>query len=672
MIKRIGKILLACGVAFLLSLPGVVLQTHRPMPALFFSLLVTALLPPLLFLLGILLAKGRTKVLRDAPVAEMRSYFLHCREEAERTSQALLGKLRRIRRVTVAYAVLLLFLAVGSALFFGMLATYGTVFGLIGVAYVGTLLLAVSCAIPRRRPCVLSEEAWVLSREEYPELYETAAKAAEAVGCRGEITLLLAPDHNASILSKGDRYYLQLGATFLFMLSREELYAICLHEFSHVAPKNRDTQLAADYDIWLSSDRGLPPPFQFVTGFYARLDLAYAFHHMICRYATSVVRETDADRDMVEHGDPAAIASALLKLDYYEKYTYEDGVTDTDPVYKNEEPPAHYLRDHIANFLSAIERRRAAWDALVEKEILANNATHPTLRMRLATLGLRRAEYIERGQDGVYAMELERMLEYADKRLLEAQTTYEKDRKEGYLEPLSRITAWEEDGMPIRAETYADLVSDLRQLGRNEAAEALCDRVIAELSESSAVHARYMKGCALLHRYDDAGLELLYGAIESNSNYLEEGMDTIGSFLCRMGREEELQAYRERACRLAQKQKDEYSELDTLSPGDDLGPEQLPEGVLEDILAYIRSVDSDIIERIYLVRKTISAEFFASVFVIHFYGGTEAMREEILHKIFRYLDSYPVEWQFSLFDYFACRQVRFDKIEGSLVYEKTK
>jgi hypothetical protein len=149
-------------------------------------------------------------------------------------------------------------------------------------------------------------------------------------------------------------------------------------------------------------------------------------------------------------------------------------------------------------------------------------------------------------------------------------------------------------------------------------------------------------------------------------------MDTIGSFLCRMGREEELQAYRERACRLAQKQKDEYSELDTLSPGDDLGPEQLPEGVLEDILAYIRSVDSDIIERIYLVRKTISAEFFASVFVIHFYGGTEAMREEIMHKVFRYLDSYPVEWQFSLFDYFACRQVRFDKIEGSLVYEKNK
>ena len=79
----------------------------------------------------------------------------------------------------------LLFLAVGSALFFGMLATYGTVFGLIGVAYVGTLLLAVFCAIPRRRPCVLSEEAWVLSREEYPELYETAAKAAEAVGCDG-------------------------------------------------------------------------------------------------------------------------------------------------------------------------------------------------------------------------------------------------------------------------------------------------------------------------------------------------------------------------------------------------------------------------------------------------------------------------------------------------------
>ncbi|MBQ7364555.1 MAG: hypothetical protein IJW46_03030, partial [Clostridia bacterium] len=85
---------------------------------------------------------------------------------------------------------------------------------------------------------------------------------------------------------------------------------------------------------------------------------------------------------------------------------------------------------------------------------------------------------------------------------------------------------------------------------------------------------------------------------------------------------------------------------------------------------FILSVDENIIENIYLVRKTISESFFTSVFILHFYGGTDAQREEILHKVFRYLDSYPVDWQFSLFDYFEYPEIKVEKIEGSLVYSK--
>ncbi|MBQ5834012.1 MAG: hypothetical protein IIW36_04280 [Clostridia bacterium] len=43
-----------------------------------------------------------------------------------------------------------------------------------------------------------------------------------------------------------------------------------------------------------------------------------------------------------------------------------------------------------------------------------------------------------------------------------------------------------------------------------------------------------------------------------------------------------------------------------------------------------------------------------------------------MHGIFRYLDSYPVEKQFALFDYFEYPDVKIEKIEGSLVYEKNK
>ena len=96
----------------------------------------------------------------------------------------------------------------------------------------------------------------------------------------------------------------------------------------------------------------------------------------------------------------------------------------------------------------------------------------------------------------------------------------------------------------------------------------------------------------------------------------------------------------------------------------DIAPE------LSEILAYIKSVDQDIIQNVYLVRKTVSESFFASVFVIQFGGGTDAQKYDVMHKIFRYLDSYHIEWQFSLFDYQDYLDVKVDKIEGSLVYSK--
>ena len=174
----------------------------------------------------------------------------------------------------------------------------------------------------------------------------------------------------------------------------------------------------------------------------------------------------------------------------------------------------------------------------------------------------------------------------------------------------------------------------------------------------------------MLYRYDANGMDLIYRAMEANGNYVDEGLDTIGSFCCLTGREADLLEYRKKALLLAQKHMDEDEKISFLSKSDNLTCENLPQGMLEEILAFIKSVDMDIIENIYLVRKTVSESFFASVFIIQFRGGTDAQRHEIMHKIFRYLDSYHIDWQFSLFDYFDYPEIKVEKIEGSLVYSK--
>ncbi|MBR4013958.1 MAG: hypothetical protein IKJ00_06645 [Clostridia bacterium] len=393
---------------------------------------------------------------------------------------------------------------------------------------------------------------------------------------------------------------------------------------------------------------------------------------MTFQYATAVVEEVQADRDIAKYGDAKMAASAFLKLNYSNNCYWESGVKDEDSIYQSETLKADYFTVNIQKFKKAIETRHDYWDSLVDKEILANNATHPTLKMRLETLGIKDAKLIDDDSSQEYREEVQKAIDYAESKVYEnRRKTYEQDRKECYTEPLKRVSEWEINGCPIVSESYADIISDLKQLGRHEEAEALCDRAINELNENSSMHAYFIKGCALLYRYDDSGLDYIYHAIEKNQNYLEEGLQIIGTFCCMTGREKELLEYRERAPQLAQKNKDENSKADYLSKNDNLTKENLPDGMLEDILTFIKSVDKDIIQNIYLVRKNISDTFFTSAFVIHFYGGTDAQRDEIMHKIFRYLDSYPTEWQFSLFDYFECMEIKFDRIDGSLVYSKS-
>ena len=231
------------------------------------------------------------------------------------------------------------------------------------------------------------------------------------------------------------------------------------------------------------------------------------------------------------------------------------------------------------------------------------------------------------------------------------------------------VEKWEAEGCPLHVEQYADVMDALQQLGQNKKALELCRRVVDELSGPAAVHAHYMLGCYLLHSYDEAGLEHIYHAMENNPNYIEEGLEIIGDFCCLTGNREELDCYREKALDIAQKDKDLYSHIDSLNKTDDLQTEQLPEGMLESILAYIRSIDEDAISHIYLVRKVISPDFFTSAFVIRFKIGTaDEAQDEIMHKIFRHLDTCS-DWQFSLFTYTNVISARVDQIEGSCVYQ---
>ena len=654
-------------------IPGVILYTQlQNKTPLLIALSVLSVIPIILFALNLILTKRFTKRITQLNVAEGNAFLLSHRNDAEKTTAEKLKELRRIRKVTTAYTVCMLIPAIAIGMLAGFIATDALPLSLICILYSGLVFASVLTRLRIRKQIPLDDNVAVLSPDEYPLIYSMARKAADTVGSTDDIVILPNWDFSASIIRDKDRYLLRIGVVLANVLSEQELYTIMLHEFAHVSQDKNEHYREEHYSDWLSAEGGGTDKLSaFLANLYMYLSVKYLFVYMIYRYACSVVYETQADKAMAEHGDPSVAISALLKTHYDTLYYWESTVRDEPSIFESAELKADYLTNRIASFKNAIALRSEDWNALVEKEILANNASHPTLKMRMDTLGVDKLVLTPSSSSPEYLAQMQRMLDFSEQFIYrERKESYETERKERYLDPCARIEAWKESGEPISSETYADIISDLKILGRHQEAEALCDRVIEQLPGMSATHAVFMKGCAMLYRYDANGMDLIYRAMEANGNYVDEGLDTIGSFCCLTGREADLLEYRKKALLLAQKHMDEDEKISFLSKSDNLTRENLPQGMLEEILAFIKSVDMDIIENIYLVRKTVSESFFASVFIIQFRGGTDAQRHEIMHKIFRYLDSYHIDWQFSLFDYFDYPEIKVEKIEGSLVYSK--
>ena len=507
-----------------------------------------------------------------------------------------------------------------------------------------------------------------MPEEEYPQIYGIAHRAADCLGVKGEIRICMDGSFSAGIAYRRDRYEVWLGMTLLSVLSEEELYAVLLHEFSHAVQDEREGKAERLYFEWLNGERNPHFLSGMTRAMYGFPDTVYGLQYALYSYASSIMHEQEADCAMATHGDVSAAGMTLIKLKYGDLNEWEMTGRDRECAYAPEEPDERYLEKRIEQLHRAISHREPVWRALIGKEILSRSASHPTVKMRLEALGITDHTITLPNGTGAFAEEYEKALQRVQRRTMEAvREDYADLRRKHYLEPLERVQQWEEAGCPLAAETYADIHSDLRALGRNSEADSLCLRVLETFSDAACDYACFMHGCYLLTQFDDGGLAYIYRAMEGNSNYIEEGLSMIGDYCCMTGNQQELDTYRERAIELLQKDRDVYSQLNVLKKTDRLSADQLPEGMLEDILAHIRKVEQGSIRAVYLVRKTIKDDFFASVFVIRFFEDTDDdLRSDVMHRIFCYLDT--SDWQFSLFEYDNVADAKPESIAGSCVY----
>ena len=605
----------------LMSVLGAVFQSKTWNIEIFCTIkiceIVALVLPPVLLVIGLYQKKCYQKKWDQGTFSKERQFLIEQRSKAQDVTEQQLKVLPKIRKSADNRARLLIACSVIGAIFAGIL---GNAAVYIIVAIYMEMGLSRLCFRKESDPFILGDND--LSKEKYPYLYQMAERARDALHCSGDIVITVTGECNIGIKKVAGYYNIELGVMLAGIESEDELFAMFLHEFAHMKEEKQDgSGIEYEYRNWLLYGM-VESNIQAITEWmFLYQDTRYQCEFELYEYASSLMKELKADQSMASVRQAAA--SGLLKLFYFDVFSWEEQGNNFAPLYAPKQPSSHFVTEQIDYWQQQLSKREVDWRNLMEHELPAQSDSHPTTKMRLDALWI---------------------------------TSYK------------QIQEWKDKGQPILQHEYAGILDALLQVGEVEAALLLCDRVIRELPPEISAYAYFTKGRILIRRYDERAIELIYQAIENNSNLIQNGLDEIGYFCCLIGNRAELERYRKMADELMQKNEDEYRQLGILTPSDQLEREELPDGKLDTILSYIHSVDENQIQHIWLVRKILPTGMASSVFIVQFKKECPPdQQEEIYKKLFCYLDTLDDRcYSLILYDKLMCKN--FKKVKGSCVY----
>lgn len=618
-------------------------------------------------------AKKLIKRFSNKKVADMQNFILSHRERAADTAKEKLAALTKTRKAMIRFS--LIYLLFGAVISFcgGALLPESSV----APVFASTLLMIYPLSFIRfsMPETSFNEDKTYVSEKDYPVIYSLAEKAKNSLGCKGKIKIALVPGDNAGIGTFGQIISVRIGAGVIAACSAEELYTVLLHEFGHVVSLTNEKRNEREFFMWLTNESE-KLKLALLNGLALSYHSAvYFLDHILYEFASSIGEEQFADEAMKKYSDIVVVASALKKLKYFEYYEWENRFKNAESFYEGEKPPKSSCTEFINDFFATVKMHGDFWNELNKKEIISRTASHPTLKMRFEALGVNGDDVVVSFDFANDELECERKraVSFVDEQIYERNLDdYDEYRKMYYTEPLQAVKKHENGEIPFTHATYGDIAIAYSDLLEYDEMAKLCDRAIAEFDQTAARLAYYLKGSYLLSKFDDTGIEYLFRSANGGFEFTDEAMRMIGEYCCITGNAEQLERYRKSVVELEQEEQDKYSKLSELKKNDVIAPEkELPDNLRRGIIDYVKEVGRGCINKVFIVRKVVSNDFFATAIVVKFASVYPAVKGEVLHKIFRYLDTVD-DWQFSLFDYDNVKSVHVEKIESSLLYEYKK
>ena len=513
-----------------------------------------------------------------------------------------------------------------------------------------------------------------------PRLEALAKKAADEAGIKGHIRLELTRDCDCDVNVFGKTYVVFFGTRLLSVCTEEELYQCLLASFDYFSrPQEYRRVLRAHRLGELGGAEIRPATFVFDRFFsYADATLEWEYDLYITAYKAYIDRE--ANRRLLEQGNPAAAVGAMAKRAMWRHFTFEASDHLTKPFYYEEKLHDHFERDVCDAYRRALSCRREVWLDMLSREF-STDRTQPNGLFTECWKALTPDADAPASADWTpdlttpYGQEVTAAVAMVDARIRrELSHSYTAYRKREYLEPLATVEAYEKNPTGYTTPELSPVINAYRDICEYDKAEAVCDSILeTETNQFALAHALYFKGMQMLHRYDVCGIDHIYRAIDLNKNYMKDGFELVEEYCSLCGLEDEYETYLRRADIQYAAHAYNHNEAGELDPRDHLVKEEELGDMLPDILAYMEQVSEGCIREIYLVRKVISEDFFSSVFVLNLeYGADREAVDRAYTAIFNYLDAYPVDWQFSLFLYDRRTEAAVKRVEGSLVWTKSE
>ena len=617
------------------------------------------------------------------PPSERRELQDRHAEECKADPQAVLARYKDMETLPIAMLVLyyVLSFAIGvSASLCLILPTSDllhTIAFLVGSFLAGFLGFMPIWRYFQQLPKPLNK-ASLVSVGELPLLEAMAKKAADEAGIKGTIRLELTRDCDCDVNVFGKTYVVFFGTRLLSVCTEEELYQCLLASFDYFSrPQEYRRVLRAHRLGELGGAEIRPATFVFDRFFsYADATLEWEYDLYITAYKAYIDRE--ANRRLLEQGNPAAAVGAMAKRAMWRHFTFEASDHLTKPFYYEEKLHDHFERDVCDAYRRTLSCRREVWLDMLSREF-STDRTQPnglfTECWKALTPDADAPESADWTPDLTtpYGQEVTAAVAMVDARIRrELSHSYTAYRKREYLEPLATVEAYEKNPEGYTTPELSPVINAYRDICEYDKAEAVCDSILeTETNQFALAHALYFKGMQMLHRYDVCGIDYIYLAIDLNNNYMKDGFELVEEYCSLCGLEDEYETYLRRADIQYAAHAYNHNEAGELDPRDHLVKEEELGDMLPDILAYMEQVSEGCIREIYLVRKVISEDFFSSVFVLNLeYGADREAVDRAYTAIFNYLDAYPVDWQFSLFFYNRETEIAVKRVEGSLVWTK--